>query len=302
MKFKLVYEKSGDEIELETKYNQDLLEFFVNEANIKNTNLFTDSREIFNTINPLVTHNEWSLSKTNEVLYDLIGISFDQKLNLLEYLDQDFLNKQHESWVLSQKNILDIDELRYSDNKKTSDLGWQLHELYPDDERKIRLAEAMIKLGYIFPYEEVNQAVHRIESSFTKRYEFKSDAKWQVIDNPYYDSFVSNNDVVNFSFGYTYVGRQYYDKWHYYDTDLKCTDHYNYETLEWAFQFNLDRPETIPYSKEFLDWRNEKGVRPITNQIPFGNVVDLEKNLTKYRSILYENSMNNNKLTIILGE
>ena len=125
--------------------------------------------------------------------------------------------------------------------------------------------------------------------------EFKSDAKWNIIDNPFKDTFISNNDIVNFSFGYTFVGRQYYDKWHNWDTNLLNNDHYNYETLEWAFQVNLDRPQTIPYSREFLQWCQDKNVPAITEQIPVANIVNLEDNLHNYRRILYKNAKQNNQ-------
>jgi hypothetical protein len=156
----------------------------------------------------------------------------------------------------------------------------------------------MIKLGLIFPYEEVNTTVHRLESFFIKPLEFKADTKWQVFDNPFLDSMISNNDIVNFGFGYTYVGRQYYDKWQYFDTNLDCIDHYNYETLEYAFQINLDQPQTIPYSKEFLKWCQDKKVPAIARQIPIANAVDLEKNLKYYRTILYKNSQAGNCATL----
>jgi hypothetical protein len=234
------------------------------------------------------------------VLPLLCNQKFTQHTDLLEYLDQKFLNRQHEQWVLSQQTIVDIDRLRFSQDKAVSQLGWRLHDLYPDEIRQIRLAEAMQKLGFIFPYEEVNMTVHRLEHFFAKKIEFKSHSKWQVFDNPFQDTMISNNDVVNLSFGYTYVGRQFYNKWQYFDTDLDCVDHYNYETLEYAFQINLDRPQTIPYSKEFINWQQQKGVKAIATQIPIANIIDLEKNLKYYRTMLYKNSKANNRATLLL--
>jgi hypothetical protein len=111
---------------------------------------------------------------------------------------------------------------------------------------------------------------------------------------------ISNNDVVNLSFGYTYVGRQFYNKWQYWDTDLEFVDHYNYETLEYAFQLNLARPQTIPYSKEFIHWQHQKGVKAITTQIPIANIIDLGKNLKYYRTMLYKNSKAKNRATLLL--
>lgn len=283
MRFSLNFNNSGDCIKFETVANEDLLEFFINKADLHGHNSFTDDRSIQKELDRLLTECHWALSKTNEVLYDLYGKNFPQQDLLLEYLDQKHLNRQHALWVKSQQHEINIDQLRRSENSAQSCLGEKLHDLYPDHIRKITLAEAMIKLGYIFPYEEVNLTVHRLENFFARKIEFRADAKWEVFDNPYHDSMISTNDVVNLCFGYTYVGRQYYDKWQYFDTDLECDDHYNYEKLEWAFQINLDRPQTIPYSPEFLSWCELKGVRPITTQLPIANIVDLEKNLSYYK-------------------
>lgn len=298
MKFSLVFDQSGDSIELNVINNHEIFEYFVNQS-VKNTcNSFSDHSVIGDTVTKLLNELHNSLSLTNTLSQKLCGIKFHENHDRIDYLDQKFLNRQHEQWVLSQYQEIDIDGLRFSHNKDISKLGWILHDHYPDHIRKIMLAEAMIKLGSIFPYEEVNMTVHRLESYFASDIEFKSDLKWQVFDNPFQSTMISNNDKVNFSFGYTYVGRQYYNKWQYFDTDLECADHYNYETLEFAFQVNLDRPQTIPYSKEFLDWCQSRGVPPISTQIPIANVVDLEHNLTHYRTILYSNSRLENKASI----
>lgn len=298
MKFSLVFDKSGDSIDFDVVYNSDLLEFFIEKANECNSNAFFDDCSISKNVNRLLNELHNSLTLTNSVMSRLINFSFPESHNRLDYLDQSFLNKQHELWVLSQRQEVDIDQLRFSKDKLVSELGWKLHDLYPDEIRRIKLAPAMIKLGYIFPYEEVNLTVHRLENFFAQDHEFKSDLKWQVFDNPLRNSMISNNDIVNFKFGYTYVGRQYYNKWKFFDSDLTCVDHYNYEDLEFAFQLNLDRPETIPYSKEFLTWCNLRKVKPITTQIPIANVIDLEKNLKYYRTILYKNSLEASRVSI----
>ena len=128
--------------------------------------------------------------------------------------------------------------------------------------------------------------------------EFSADAKWEVFDNPFKDSIISNNDIVNFSFSYTYVGRQYYNKFEFFDDKLEYKDHYNFETLEYSFQLNLKKPQTIPYSKEFIDWTKETGARPITYQLPIANIDNLGDNLFKYRKVLYRNSQADNKALI----
>ncbi len=300
MKFNLVFENTNDHIPFEVTYNHALFEWFVKKAAQTKNNRFSDNRKIHTSCNQLLTELHWSLSSVNEILWPLYEQTFPQSDVLTDYLDQKFLNRQHDLWVKSQFHTVNIDQLRYSEHADKNKLGNQLHELYPDSIRNIKLAEAMIKLGRIYAYEEVNLTVHRLESFFAQDIEFNADQKWQVFDNPFIDQIESVNDVVNFSFGYTYVGRQYYNKWKYFDTELECTDHYNYETLEWAFQINLNRPETVQYSPEFIQWCQHHNVPPITTQIPIANVVDLDKKLHYYRTILYKNSQQNNQASLTL--
>ena len=210
------------------------------------------------------------------------------------------MNKTHADWVFSQNKLIDIDKLRFSNQSQIASIGNKLHDLYPDNIRTIKLAEALDKLGYIYPYEEINSSVHRLESLFTSDLEFSADIKWDVINNPFTDTMVSNNNITNFCFGYTYVGRQYYNKFQYFDTELKYQDHYNYETLEFSFQLNLSRPQTIPFSKEFLEWTQQQNIPPITTQLPIGNIISLEDNLLEYRKLLYRNSRDNNRASITL--
>lgn len=299
MKFSLVFDNSGDTLPFEVKYNHELFEFFVEQTNKRLQNSFSNDRELYNEVDTKITHLHWAISKTNEVLYDLIGESFEQHTDLENYLDQRYLNQLHSNWVLSHRHDINIDKLRFSSTLSQAKLGNLLHELYPDEIRIIKTAPAMEKLGYIYPFREVNMGVHMLESSF-KQLEFKADSKWEVFENPYKNTMVSNNDIVNFSFGYTYVGRQYYNKFRYFDTKLECPDHYNYETLEFAFQLNLSMPETIPFSKEALQWAEEQGIKLVAEQIPIGNLIDLESKLFDYRKVLYRNSRDNNRARIIL--
>lgn len=302
MKFSLVFENSGDSLPFEVKYNHELLEFFVDRANAESQNSFCNHNVLQREVDQKITHLHWAISKTNEVLYDLIDTNFSQHTDLENYLDQNFLNKIHCDWVQSQTHQVDIDQLRFSSNRNKSRLGNRLHDLYSDDIRRSGITTVLEKIGYIYPYEEVNLGVHRLESAFNKMtLEFKADKKWQVFDNPFRDSMISNNDIVNFSFGYTYVGRQYYNKFRYFDSQLTWPDHYNYETLEFAFQLGLHRPETVSFSKEAQDWADQKGIKLVAEQIPIANLENIEQNLFDYRKILYRNSRDNNRAKIMLG-
>lgn len=302
MNFSLVFDNTGDTLPFEVICNHELFEFFVSQSNAESQNSFSNNQKLFREVDRELTQLHWSISKTNEVLYFLIGKSFDQHTNLENYFDQDFLNKLHCDWVFSQFDIVDIDKLRFDTNPNIALLGNRLHEMYPDDIRLVKTGAILEKLGYIFPYEEVNLGVHRLESAFNKlNLEFSADGKWQVFPNPFKDTIVSNNSIVNFCFGYTYVGRQYYNKFEYFDDNLKYHDHYNYENLEFSFQLSLQKPQTIAFSPEAIAWAKEKNVPLIANQVPIANIPNLTENLLEYRKILYRNSRDNNRAHIVLN-
>ena len=301
MKFSLVFENTGDSIPFKVVYNHELLEFFVEKSISNNQNRFSDQQKIAQQVGKSLTDLHWALSNTNEVLYDLVGINFPQSNNLETYLDQSLLNRIHAEWVFSQNHKVQVHQLRFSQNSNSARLGEQLHDQFPDEIVEARLAVIMQHIGRIFPYEEVNMAVHRLESIFTSPIDFNAGNKWEVFDNPFQKtSMISNSDRMNFIFGYTYVGRQLLNKFEYFDMNLDYKDHYNYETLEYSFNLNLQQSETVAFSPEFLTWCSRHNRRPMANQIPIANIIDLDKHLTKYREILYNNSQANNSASIIL--
>jgi hypothetical protein len=296
MKLNLIFKNSGDVMTYDVIHNHSLIEFFIDKCNSSNSNNFQNFSNLADIIDQHLTEIHWSLTKTNEVLPSLIGKKFKDNLNLLDYLDQEFLNNQHCEWVMSQQEQVDIDLLRFSDNMDQARLGAKLHELYPDDIRKIKIAPALTKLGYIFPYEEVNMTVHRLESSFNQL-EYSSENKWDIFDNPFKD-FYSANDISNFSFSYTYVGRQYYDKFKNFDDNLTFQDHYNFETLEYSFHLSLSKPQTIPFSNEFVQWAEHHNIPKITTSLPVAILPDLSEKLFEYRKMLYRNAKNKNSISL----
>ena len=303
MKLLLTFENSGDEIPFLVHKNHDLIRYFVNKCNENNNNSFYNLSRLSNSIDQKLTQLHWAISKTNEVLYSLVGYNFEQKMNLVDYFEQDFLNKTHSIWVKSQQEVIDIDELRMSSNHDSARLGNILHEVYPDEIRQVKLAPILEKLGYLYPYEEVNMGVHRLESSFNNNnMSFENSDRYQVFDNPFLDSMESTNEVCNFSFSYTFVGRQYHDKFKNFDLDLICDDFYNFETMEYSFNINLENPESIPYSPEFIEWATNKNVPLVSEQIPVANIENLYDNLVKYRIIFYRNSNQQNKLRLDIQE
>jgi len=303
MKFDLVFENTGDIIPFEVVYNHNLIKWFIDKANRENCNQFFNNDNLDKIIDTGLDDINSALSKTNQVYWILSNENFPQNNNLEDYLDQKFLNKQHDLWVRSQHKIVNIDEMRFSSDTRKAKIGSKLHDLYPDDIREIRMASAMEKLGYIYPYEEVNMTVHRLEKIFSRDHEYSGMDKWAGLgfENPFVETMISNLDRVNFSFGYTYVGRQYYNKWQFWDTLLENTDHYNYEKLEWSFQLNLDRPQTNNWSPEFLEWTQKMKVKPIATQLPIANIINLESKLTTYRKMLYKNAKQQNAVTLTLN-
>lgn len=301
MKFQLVFDNSGDFIPFEVYANHELFEFFVDRLNSTQRNVWTNNKAFSTEVDKKITHLHWAVSKTNEVLYSLTGKVFEKHENLLDYLDQNYLNRLHCEWSHSQDVIVNVDELKQNINPDIAKLGWQLHDLYPDDFREDLTGAILSTLGYLYPYEQVNKGLHKVEELFkdSELLTFVSGNRYDKIDNPF-DTFYAQNDVSNFSFDYTFVGRQYYDKWVNYDTDLNNDDHYNYQYLEHTFNVSLSKPQTHPFSKEFLAWCEEKNVSPIGTKIPIANINDLETNLNSYCQILYRNIKNDNNLFIQL--
>ena len=98
MKFSLVFDNSGDALPFEVVYNHKLFEFFVEQANKKSQNSFSNQQMLSRELDKKITQLHWALSKTNEVLYFLIGKSFKQETdleNLFEYRKILYRNSRH---------------------------------------------------------------------------------------------------------------------------------------------------------------------------------------------------------------
>lgn len=294
MDFKLVFENTGDEIPFTVIENQQLFEYFVDHVNTKRFGDLCNSSSITKTIKLLIN----AIDQVNNTVKILSGINFKKFDNDIGYLDQNFLNSTHCDWVHSQDCVVNIDVLRTSDNLQLAEIGSKLHDCYPDDIRNIRLAEVLSKLGLFNHYTDINdKGIHTIEESFDNIF-YCTDNRYDMFENLFFDETVTSNSYTNFSFSYIYLGRKYYDKFANLDEELQYDDHYNFEKLEETFSLSLKRPETIPFSKEFLDWANKHGVKPMGMRVPIANIPDYIENLTKYRTIVYNNSIHKNKCKI----
>lgn len=299
MKFNLVFEKTGDFIPIEVIKNHNFFEFYVDTV-VKNSDNLFESCD-FNTlkIENEVNHLFDQIKKINSILKNLPGsVLLEEPDNFTRKIDQDFLNKNHAIWVKNEFISYNINDLKSSSKLETKKIGEFLYSCCPDGIQTITTGEIFSKYNLLHNFQEINMGIHRTEALFFKNYEYSSLYKWKVFENRFINEIETSNGITNFNIAHTYVGRQSYDKFSHFDTDLKYKDFYNFEKIEYSFNFNLCKPETIPFSKEFLDWSKKHNQKPKGYQIPIGNVVDLESNLTKYRTVLYNNAKSKNKVSI----
>jgi hypothetical protein len=71
--------------------------------------------------------------------------------------------------------------------------------------------------------------------------------------------------------------------------------------LEFSFQINLQQPQTIAYSPESVAWAEKNNIPLIAEQLPIANISNLTENLFEYRKLLYRNSRDNNRATLVLN-
>jgi len=296
MNFSLVFHGSNDSIPFEVFENQTLFEFFLDALDTTGKNCFFTNQLLSQLLDSKLTRISQCLSTVNPVLSALADRNFTIPTN---YFDQKWLSLTHADWVTTQDVVVDIDKLRFSNDVETAKIGQILHNLYPDEIRKIRLAEACANLNIINQYEDINIMIHHIENAFeTRNMEFASDGRYDIINNPYKDSIVTDNGHSNFSFAYTYLGRQLYDRFTTFEDKLELQDHFNFDKLEYTFNLNLQKPERIPFSPEFLSWCKDRNVRPMGMCVPIANIVDLDNNLLEYRTIVYNNIKQNNAASL----
>lgn len=299
MYFKLVFENSGDFIPVEVVNNHKFFEFYADTVTTYSDNLFENFDLDISDLEDEVSQLLLRIDKANNILANLPNSALLENTDSLERaIDQDFLNKNHAIWASTEFNTYNIDELRFSNQQGTKELGDFLHSCYPDEIRLVTTSEIFNKYELLYDFQEINTGIHRTEALFFQNFEYSNNNKWNVFENIFANDIETNNGITNFNIAHTYVGRKNYDKFVNYDTDLQYSDFYNFEKIEHSFNLNFARPETIPFSKEFVDWSHKHNQTPKGMQIPIGNIVDLESNLTKYRTIIYNNTKHNNKVSI----
>lgn len=305
MNFELVFENSGDTIPFFTD-KPDLLEYFVNFLNEKKVNGFLPQDDIFisqiqgNLVklsNALVEYNQSLGTLFTGIVDDFNNTTKDKPLQYL--LNQELLNEIHYCWVKSHSKYTTFSEI-----KKLNIDGRLQHLLdqLPDDNRKISAPELLFKLGLDKIYDDINTGVHSVEHCFDRiRFQgnFDRNFEWVEIDNPFPRNY-TNNNAAQLNIAYQHYGRSLHDKFLYQSGTTFHDDENNFDQLLGFVDFYLLPTETLPYSKEYVQWCKEIGKTPAGNNLNIGWIENLPEQLTTCRQIVYRNVLNKNRFEIVI--
>lgn len=277
MYFTLEFENSNDVLPFEATTNSDILVYYVDLLNNHNQNRFTTDYQFKDqNLTPLINEiNEYFTRYTEKSIqvYD-------------NYFDQAVLNQLHAYWVSSQNNL------------KIDARNKGLLDYYSDDNLFPNWNDVLHKIGKTDHFDSLNHAIHKLERQF---YEvlYSIDDKYFLVDNPF-PTDRCTNDICNFRIAFNHLGRPLYDKFETLDDELTADDTNTFNELLGFVEISLRRPQTIPLSKEYIEWCGKIKRSPSGTFLNLGNLVDYKNKLTEYRQILYNN--NSNSFTIKIEE
>jgi hypothetical protein len=302
MKFSLVFENSGDSIPFQTVNSglDEILTYYVENLNERNLNKF--SSPIGHTVNTAINTLHETIIECNKFVYELLDRNIDTYATE-DYLNQRNLNKLHADWVNSQKVKYNILEKRKQYGSKQAE---QIHNIFSDDIPTPIIGSVISRLGYTDIYGQINRAVHTLENMFTNvvfsvdNYDFVDEHVVEFL-NHFSTSYITN-DICNFKFSFDHLGRMLEDKFKSFDYDLEFDDENTFNELIGVVEINLMAPQTIPLSNEYVLWCKKINKTPSGKYFNIGNIPDLTENLTKYRQIIFRNSLQNNFFSIQLNK
>jgi hypothetical protein len=294
MKFQIAFDNSGDSIEFES-VNPQVLEYYVDQLNQRNINLFSVQRKAWaDTVTQRINQLHSTLSAVNSWIHELTDWQYDV-FDIEDYLNQRNLNKLHADWVNSQGQVYDIDAKRKQSNfSGTAEL---IHDMFPDSERVVTIANLISKLNQTQRYDDINHNVHTLEQSFDCITFETSGGTWNEFLNVFDKSILTNN-IANFSLTFNHLGRTLYNKFIHSDWDLEHNDENSYNEFLGFVSLSLSPSQTIPLSKEYQAWCRSHGRVPIGNNLNLGNIPDLHDRLTDYRQMIFKNLKSNNNFSI----
>jgi hypothetical protein len=298
MNFSVVFNSTGDSLPFKTINTQtaDVLCYYVDYLNSKNLNKF--SSDIASKIKESIEKLHSTITECNGFIYELLDGYIDT-CELEGYISQKMLSKLHVDWVRSQTTEYNILEKRKKyNNSEQSEL---IHSMFPDEIPTPSVGVIIDKLGVKDSYNRINKEVHAVEELFHK-FKFQvSDQPWVELTNPFSKALLTNNNS-NFSLPFNHLGRTLYNKFINYDHALEFDDENTFNELLGFVELNLMPPQTIPLSKEYVEWCTLNNKIPSGDNLNIGNIPNLEENLTGYRTIIFKNSLQNNSFSIQLNK
>jgi hypothetical protein len=100
--------------------------------------------------------------------------------------------------------------------------------------------------------------------------------------------------------GFRHLGRTLYNKFNNFDLNLDYQDENTFDQLLGFVEIGLKMPQTVELSKEYISWCKQHNKIPSGDYLNIGNIPELYSNLTKYRQVMYRNSLQNNSFSIQL--
>lgn len=295
MKYCLSFEKTGDVIPFDP-VNQDLLDFYIDQLDGQNCNKFYPRNFQFS--NQVLWHVQKlkdTIGSINSILVDLFDCCLDLHEDRMAYLDQRVLNKVHADWVSFQSLNYDIQAKRKQFD--FSGIPERLHDMHPDSIQHPGLMSILTKLELMQVYLTINTQVHMIESLFESITFTAASSSVTICDNPYPKTYITNNQAhLRIPFGH--LGRTLSQKWTYFDHNLEFDDENSYDQLLGWVTLDLVPHQTVPFSPEYIKWCESHNRTPIGDNLNLGIIPDLTSNLSKYRGVILQNLLQNNKFTI----
>lgn len=171
-----------------------------------------------------------------------------------DWFDQDNLNTLHRDWVKVQ--------------------------------HKTRIVELLSKFpnDILTTFHDINNLIHDIEHSLVIKYSNSQGTPWQMV-NPFAP------DILEFGtwqveLDYQNLGRSTYEKWLNYDQDVDNEDTNNFTHIGGTVVFNISRPIQTSAPVSYLQWCQEKNVKPYGHKLPIGNFTC---SLGTLRTVFYRN-------------
>ena len=295
MNFSLVFQNSGDSIPFQTVSSgiDEILIYFVNNLNERNLNKF--SSPIGHTVKKAIDTLHTNIVECNKFIYELVDKNIDTYATE-DYLNQRNLNKLHADWA-------NLQYLRYNILEKRKQYGSEqtekIHDIFPDDIPTPIIGSVISSLDYTESYGQINKAIHALENIFSN-VEF-SVGEWIEFFNPFPKRYLTNN-ICNIRFSGHHLGRFLENKFDTFDHALEFDDENSFNNFSGFVRIRLAVPQTIPFSTEYIAWCKKVNREPIGKYFNIGNIPDLMENLTKYRQIIFRNSLQNNIFSIQLNK